>query len=512
MNLQEATAKYLDGEFTLKGTFEQLDSERSSLLTRCEKYAGWTLPNVFPRTTMTASDEMQYDYQSVGARAVTHLANKIMMALFQPSKPFFRMNLTKEQQSIAMGEVGVDLPALQKAIAEVERSAAERLTKKNGRVVLTEAVILLIITGNALLTAPTDENLGVYSLRDYVIVRNTRGETRKLIIQEKKRVRNLDDDLASMCAEQGRADTDEVTIYTCAQTIGEGKYLVWQELDDIAYCHKKVGIYSDNNLPWIPLTWNLPRNADYGNGLVENYSGDFHTLSTLAEVILDFSSVVTDIKNLVNPAGMTDVEEVASAASGAYVSGREGDIFSYSPDVRDATAFLIDRFDATERRLGSAFLMNSMVTRDAERVTAEEIRMQAQELESSLGGVYSRLALELQQPLAHRLMAEENKAFKSVEPVIVTGLESLSRMSEVDRLRAMLQDAAMLGDLPERLAIRLKYGGVLNKLAAGHGVDTDGILATEKEVAEEQKRQAAENAHAQGAEAGAIAQAQGQVE
>lgn len=510
MNLTQASRKYIDGHFKLKNTFESLHSERSSLIQRCERYAGYTLPNVFPLSTYDEGDEMQHDYQSVGARAVTNLANKVMMALFQPSKPFFRMNLTKEQQATAMAESQMDKPALQKAIAEVERSAAERLTKKNGRIVLTEAIILLIITGNSLLTAQTNENLGVYSLRDYVITRNPRGELLKLIIQEKKKVRNLEDGLARLCAEKGKDENADVTIYTCAQKIADDKYLVWQELDDIAYCHKKLGVYSAANLPWIPLTWNLPRGADYGNGLVENYAGDFHTLSTLAETILDFSSVVTDIKNLVNPAGMTDVEEIAKAASGAYVIGREEDLFSYSPQVQNASDFLLNRFDAVERRIGSAFLLNSMVTRDAERVTAEEIRMQAQELESSLGGVYSRLAVELQQPLANRLMSEENKAFSSVEPVIVTGLESLSRMSEVDRLRAMLQDAAMLSDLPPRLAIRLKYGGVLNKLAAGHGVDTDGILATEEEVETEQKRQAAENAQLQGAEAGAVAQATGQ--
>lgn len=511
MNTEQATEKYVNGEFKLKTEFESLHSERSSLIQRCEKYAGYTLPSVFPRDTLSDGDEIQHDYQSVGAKAVTNLANKIMMALFQPSKPFFRMSLTEEQKQSAMAAMGVELPALQKAIAEVERKAAERLTKKNGRVVLTEAIILLIICGNSLMVAQEEQNLGVYNLRDYVLTRNPRGDVLKLIIKEKKKVRGLEDKLAELCTTHGLDESSEVDIYTCAQKISEDKYIVWQELNDIAYCHKRIGIYSKKNLPWIPLTWNLPRGADYGNGLVENYAGDFHTLSTLAEVTLDFSSVVTDVKNLVNPAGMTDVEELQNSRSGDYVTGREEDLFCYTPNIAMAADFIINRFDATERRIGSAFLMNSMVTRDAERVTAEEIRMQAQELESSLGGVYSRLAVELQQPLANRLMAEEDEEFGSVEPVIVTGLETLSRMSEVDRLRAMLQDAAVLSDLPERLAIRLKYNGVLNKLAAGHGVDTDGIIATEEEVRDEQRRQAQENAQAQGAEAGAVAAATGQV-
>lgn len=107
-------------------------------------------------------------------------------------------------------------------------------------------------------------------------------------------------------------------------------------------------------------------------------------------------------------------------------------------------------------------------------------------------------------------MSEDDELFKSVEPVIVTGLESLSRMSDVDRLRAMLQDAAILADMPEQVAVRLLFGGVLSRLSAGHGVDTEGILATE-EQAQAAIKQNAENAAATaGKEAGAVAQATGQ--
>lgn len=511
MTLDEAKEKFLTNDFTLKKDFEQLDHERSSILTRAEKYAGWTLPSVFPLNEINDNDEIQYDFQSVGAGAVTNLANKVMMALFQPSRPFFRMNLTEKQKAEIKAATGLDEPAMEKAIAKAERAATERLNKKHGRVTLTEAIILLIITGNALLALPKNEKLSVYTLRDYVVTRDLRGGLVKLIIREQKKLAALSDDLQATALGLGITDPHvQMELYTCAQRVGKDKYIVWQELNDIAYAHKAVGMYSESNLPWLPLTWNLAKKQDYGNGLVENYAGDFHTISTLAETILDFTAAATDIKNLVNPAGATDVDEIAQAASGDYVNGVEGDIFSYSPDVKFQADFLTNRFKDTERRIAVAFLMNSVVTRDAERVTAEEIRMQAQELEGSLGGVYSRMAVDLQQPLATYLMSEEQELFKDVEPTIVTGLESLSRMSDVDRLRAFVQDAIAFADLPEEMAIRLKYGGVLQRLSAGHGVDTDGILATEKEVEAEKARQAEANANTAGQEADAVAQATGQ--
>jgi hypothetical protein len=510
MNLAEAKTEYLNGDYKLKNQFELLNGERSALLARCEKYAGWTLPSVFPRTTHDDNDELQYDFQSVGARAVTHLGNKIMMSLFQPSKPFFRMNLSDEQIASIKDATGADKPEIEKMVAAAERAAGEKLNKKNGRVALTEAVILLIITGNVLLSIPKQEKIGVYNLRDYVITRDLRGDVTELIIKETKKVRGLSDELAALCGSNGKDPSSEVSLYTCARRVGPDKFLIWQELENFAYAHKSPSFVNAADLPWIPLTWSLSRGADYGNGLVENYAGEFHTLSTLAETILDFTAAATDIKNLVHPAGMTDVDEIAQAATGSYVTGREEDIFSYSPDVKMQADFLINRFDAAERRIGGAFLMNSMVTRDAERVTAEEIRVQAQELESSLGGVYSRLAVDGQQPLARYLMSEDDELFKSIEPEIVTGLESLSRMSDVDRLRAMLLDAALLADVPEKVAVRLLFGGILARLSAGHGVDTEGILATEEQATAIEQANAKTAAAAAGQEAGAVAQAEGQ--
>ena len=49
-----------------------------------------------------------------------------------------------------------------------------------------------------------------------------------------------------------------------------------------------------------------------------------------------------------------------------------------------------------EERLAFDFLLNSAIQRKAERVTAEEIRYMAQELETAQGGVYSILSQEMQ--------------------------------------------------------------------------------------------------------------------
>ena len=301
----------------------------------------------------------------------------------------------------------------------------------------------------------------------------------------------------------------EVSLYTGVQRIGD-KFYTWQEMEDVCYCHKAIGVDTEDTLPWIPLTWKLARGEDYGSGLVEDYAGSFHSLSINAEATLDFTTIVTDLKMLVNPAGMTDVRTLNEAASGEYVQGREEDVFPLIPKVNDATMFLTNQFDKNARIIASAFLLNTMVTRDAERVTAEEIREQAKELESSLGGVYSRLAHELQLPLAKRLMAKQGEIFKSIEPQIVTGMESLSRNSDLANMRAFVDDLVRFSDVPESVAIRIDYNKLIVTLGAAHGVEYNAFLKPEDQVKQEQVALRKAQTQQVGDEAGAVANAQSQ--
>lgn len=498
MKVQALKNKYLTGEFLLKREFSAKSAEREDVITRCEQYAGWTLPIVFPDADVVETDEMQHDYQSVGAQAVTNLANKIMMTLFQPSKPFFRTQLSDEQRAEVAAEEQLSSAQIDAALAQTEREGMKELDKMHIRVSMNSVIPQLIITGNSLLHTPENKPAQVYSLRDYVMSRNLSGEPTKTIVREEITVSGLDEELEALATVHGYHENDKVSLYTGIQKVGEERYVVWQELEDICYCHKQIGVYSKDTLPWIPLTWNLTRGKDYGTGLVENYAGDFHTLSTLAETSRDYAIVITDIKNLVDPTGMTDVREITEAPSGAYVHGREGDIYVHTPQVANAADFLDTRFDKVARRIGAAFLLNTAVTRDAERVTAAEIRMQAQELEGSLGGVYTRLATELQLPLAKRLLRKVDKTFTVVEPVIVTGFESLSRNSELDNFRAFMQDLIILADVPEEVRDRMKFGDVIATLGAGHGVAYENFLKDEDVVKQERKERAAQEAEAAG--------------
>jgi len=108
-------------------------------------------------------------------------------------------------------------------------------------------------------------------------------------------------------------------------------------------------------------------------------------------------------------------------------------------------------------QLRHVFLRNSSVQRNAERVTAEEIRLMAEELETALGGMYSRLSEEFQRPFLMRIIGRLKKQGKLpkfpkdvVKIRITTGLEAIGRGQNLGKLERAL---GSLSTMPEAVSL-----------------------------------------------------------
>jgi hypothetical protein len=492
----------------LKQQFDFFIGERSYLEHRWEDYAGWTLPFLFPHEEYWSTTEMQHDYQSLGAQALNHLANKIAMTLFPPSRPFFRLELTPEQTQLLQQN------ELEQADIELLTSMAERRSMRNGeKIRLRAAVIMamknLIGLGNTLIYYPDEigDPTQVYNMRDYVVKRDMSGEVMQIITRDRKAVGTLPPEMQTLVVGEGYNNDQKVDLYTGVTRLPSGAYFVKQELEQLAVT--TTGAYAENDLPWTALTWNLVRGQDYGNGLVEEYAGDFHVLSSMAEANVNLAAIASDIKILVNPMGQTDVDTLNTSPPGTYVHGVPTDVAYLQLEKMAEFQFVKGFMDDYARRIGSAFMLNTQVTRDAERVTAEEIRMNTNELEASLGGVYSRLAEDMQQPVARYLLKSVSPELAAIEPVILTGVESLSRNSEHEQILLLIQDMTMMQNIPDPLAMFLKYDDIVKVLAANRGLEYQKFLKTRDEV--EQDQQQAQQQQAQMAMAESAAQNMGQV-
>ena len=157
---------------------------------------------------------------------------------------------------------------------------------------------------------------------------------------------------------------------------------------------------------------------------------------------------------------------------------------------------VLDTVQRIEERLAYSFLLNTAIQRNAERVTAEEIRFMAQELESALGGVYSVLSQEMQLPLVNILMKRMSATKKipklpkgTVTPVIVTGVEALGRGNDLNKLRTYIQDLVQLSQVSPETIQRVNFDDLVTRLATGHGIDTTGLIKTEQELQAEMQAQ-----------------------
>jgi len=218
-------------------------------------------------------------------------------------------------------------------------------------------------------------------------------------------------------------------------------------------------------------------------------------LEGLSKAILEGSAAAARAIFLVRPNGTTKLKTISQAPNLAVRQGSAEDVTVLQMQKFNDFRVAQETIAQTERRLAAAFMLNQSVQRDAERVTAEEIRFLANELETSLGGIYSLLSHELQLPLIKRIIAvleREKKLPKlpegAVEPVIITGFEALGRGNDANKLATFLQTAAqILG--PEAVLTYTNASDALKRLGVGFGIDMKGLIKPEEQVQQEQQAQ-----------------------
>lgn len=494
---------------TAQQIWTRLDGARAGLLSRCEHYASVTIPKLcLPDGFDHDTTDQAHDYQSIGAQATNHLTNKIMLALFAPSRPFFRVG-TGAQTQQQMAAAGIEEQDMSSILAEMERKAVRELDARGQRPKLYSCIRHLIVTGNVLLILDK-ELLRVMGIKYYCVKRDARGKVHTLVIKERLKFNELDQDVQDLLSSRYTPDT-EVEFYKLIIRDRNGDYLLTQHVDAHLLPEKYNGKWPEDKLPYRVLTWDLADEADYGTGLVEEYIGDLDAASMLSEAVVDGAVMASEIRWLVNPTGVTSVDDVNKSRNGDALAGRVEDVAPTQASNAQAVATVQSLMELYIRRISLAFLMMTGATRDAERVTAEEIRFTAGELETAYGGTYSALANSIQTPVAEWLLelAGASIAGTDLHVSIVTGLDALSRNGDLENLRLAFGDLTALvaatAQDPE-LQRRIKWKPLTKFVGDGRGVDLTPFIKTDEEVqaemAQQQEARVAEDAAIAGAQAG----------
>lgn len=474
-------------------TYEQMASDRDSFLSRARNCAELTIPTLMPPEGHTGSTQYVTPYQSVGARGVNNLASKLLMTLLPPNQSFFRLTI----DDFDLTELGGDARGkAEEALARIERSATQEVESKAIRVPTFEALKQLIVSGNVLVHMPPKSGMKVFRLDRYVIQRDTMGNILKIIVKESIAYDALPKEVLEALMENPEYQVDtnkkECDIYTCVKRVGK-KFEVHQEVHDIIIPSTK-GSYTEDKLPWMALRFIAVDGNNYGRSFCEEIVGDLKSLEALTKAIVEGSAASSKLLFLVRPNGTTKMRSIADAPNGGIISGDANDVTTLQANKFNDFRVAQETMQKITERLSFAFLLNSSVQRQAERVTAEEVRYMAQELETALGGIYSVLSQEFQVPLVNLLLSKMQKEGKmpkfpkdTLKPQIVTGLEALGRGQDLNKLSQFLQMLQPLGN--EVIASELNIGDYLDRLGASLGIDTQGLVKSDEQKQQEAQQQ-----------------------
>ena len=479
---------------TAKSRYVKLEGDRRPYTDRAEKCAQYTIPMAFPKDTDSASTNYETPYQSIGARGVNNLTSKLMLALFPPNAPFFRLALGDDIEN-ALGDDSATKQQWEEALSKLERKITSYMETHQIRTTANEALLQLIIAGNVCVFLPPAEGgMRIYRLNSYVVSRDGVGNVLEIIAKESVAYGALPPEAQSAIGESGAVDVDRAyDIYTHTYLEGD-VYKSYQEVEGNIISGSEQE-YPKDKSPWIPLRLKKMDGESYGRSFVDEYLGDLKVLEALSKSVAQVAAVASNILYLVNPNAVTRISELSKAKSGDFIRGKIEDIQILQVNKTSDLQITENAIQSIEGRLSYAFLLNSAVQRNAERVTAEEIRYVANELEDTVGSIYSILSQEFQLPLVKRFMIQMTRegaipdlpqGSKGVEPLIVTGIEALGRGHDLTKLDTFIRYAQVF---PEAFQTSVKQGEILRQIATALGIDSSSVVKTDEEVQQEQQQQ-----------------------
>lgn len=496
--------------------YSKLETKREPFLERGRECSELTIPALLPREGHNDSSALPTPYQSVGARGVNNLSSKMLLGTLPANMSFFRYTIDDFTLQEMTGKEGMRAE-VEEALGQIERAVMNEVNSSgnNYRVHVHEALKLLVVSGNALLYLPKEGGSRVFRLDRYVVRRDPSGNVLEIITVEYLTRDTLPEEIIDQMDHKEDQPSDTVTeiplytrIYRSKSRRGNPVWKVEQEVQGIDI-EASRGTYPIEDSPWIPLRWTKIDNESYGRGYTEEYLGDLKSLEALSRAIVEAAAIGSKVVFLKRPNSTTSTRKLARAENGDVIDGDVSDVGVLQVDKYMDLRTAMEVARQMTERLSYAYLIASQAVRQAERVTAEEIRFVASEIDSALGGTHSVLAQEFQLPFVKIIiknLTDSNRIPalpKGVaQPVIVTGIEALGRGQDISSLRAAAEDLALLKSLPPEISQRINIEDLVTRIFTARGIDARGLVKDQDTVdAEQAQAQAMQLAERLGPEA-----------
>lgn len=485
---------------SIETMWDVLDTDRSAALRRKREHSEITIPSLLPRAGKAQNQELPVPYNGLTSEGINALAARLVSVVLPVgSLPVFEIFI--DQQFIPEGRDTVELETIMR---RVEMAIMNRLYLTNLRPQLFLLFKHLITIGDVLVTMLPNLDIRLHRFDEYVVKRTTEGTWREIIIRQM-----IDPELQEQSirdipsAKQRQHQRGKGFPQSSSARTFEAIYdrMTRDGEDEVVnFAREFRGSMFDDDKQFevaahMPLRWNAVSGEDYGTSLVEDAFGDVRSLDGLSAGLIDGVALNSEYRWGVNPAGITEIEDLRQSTNGDWVPAVDGDVFPMNFQHAAQVSATLEAVTHREQRLGRRFLMNSAAQPTGERVTARQVTIIAQELEQALGGVLSMVNRDIMIPIIRRsiwtLSQEESNVFPKefgefikdrnsiLKLRIRTGLELLQREAEQEKLDVLLERIARLPEQAQRVFI---WPGIARRIVKNIGIEPKGIVKTDEQV------------------------------
>lgn len=502
--------------------YQDLSAIRAPYLDRARDICSITIPYLLRQSEDDGGgqNELPEPNQGFAGKFADNLANKFLQALFPPTHPFFKYRPGPFSMDQILREGGVEDPEEQKkvktaigtAFGRAENAIMAEVERMGLRIDLKEALLHLLLPGNVCLKVPPDgKPQRVYHLDKYVCLRNYDRELVELIVKDPVVKSTLPMEIQELLTQRDASNgtlpshtgKETVCLYEWWRRDEEGTWTGYQYVEDILVPDSESTYPKGKTFPYMVLRGIKRDGEHYGRSFAEVHWPTIRALEGLWAAVLKIASQKSLAKIGIRPGAICTPQQLMD--SGDFFAGQEGDFWALQFGEKNADLQAIAGIaERLERFLGEGFLSFGGMRRDAERVTAQEMRMVAKELESGVNGLYTILGQTLQLPLAklieRRLVKRgefpewPQEIADIVSPSIVTGFSALGGSIESDKRIQWASD--MINLLGEQASRRLRSSEFMEREANDRNLsDVRDLMFSDEQI--DQQEQAAQQQAAQ---------------
>lgn len=523
-----------DGVFTLNSAipagngpaehqYRRLAIHRSQFEDLAEDAAEVTIPKLFPREGQQLHTFTPWHSQP--GMGVSNLASRLLLSLFPPQLPFFSLEpseaalLEAKQEGATDEQIAAIKDEVSRYLQQATRLISSNLSRDKFRSKIHLALLHVIVSGNACIDLTGKKGIGVHTLRDFAVQRDASDNLLAVITCKKMSLAAVPEDIQQQYmmesphlteAESFNPVEHQVNVYTVMRRSDDGmQWNTHQEVESFRV-DGSDGTFPIDAPPLIPVRFRPVAGYAYGTGHIDDLIGDIRTLHTLQRSLTIAAEESAKVYWVKRPGSMIQSKDLQKP-TGTILIGEPGDLTAVRADKGSDMAAAAGQLATVEARLGQAMLSSS--PRNAERVTAAEIRLISNQLEQALGGAYSALAAEVQAPLANSYLLRAQRQNEmptfsrsdlDVRPT--TGLDALGRNTEAQNYSLFVQEMAQLLG-PEAVTRFVRVPSLVTALARSFNIDPATVRSQEEvDKIQAEQQQAAEAQAAAGPVAGALAQ------